>query len=112
MNKQKQLEILQKWIGKQFIKRSFTIQEVVETKDPFTGNIHTNIVEKRIRYAVPPSFKDGDQRIWYITLPNRFTIPLIKHNSATSAAKRKIIGFIKPPIYAKTRPNVVSTCFV
>lgn len=74
MNKQKQLEILQKWISKQFIKRSFMVEEIVETKDPFTGNIITNVVQKRIKYMVPPSFKDGLNRVWYLTLPNNFTI--------------------------------------
>ena len=75
MNKQVQdLKMLNKWIAKQLVQRSFLTEVKVETKDPFTGNIITNVVEKRMRYTEMPSFKDGSQRVWYIVLPDNFTI--------------------------------------
>jgi hypothetical protein len=75
MNKQIQdLKMLNKWIAKQLVKRSFkTI--VRESKTcPFTGIITTNDVEKIMRYTEMPSFKDGSQRVWFVVLPDKHTI--------------------------------------
>lgn len=75
MNKQVQdLKVLNKWIAKQLVQRSFLTEVKVETKDPFSGNIITNVVEKRVRYTEMPSFKDGSQRVWYVVLPDNHTI--------------------------------------
>lgn len=74
MNKQQDLKILNKWIAKQLVQRSYLTEVKVETKDPFTGNIITNVVQKRVRYTEMPSFKQGISRFWYIVLPDNFTI--------------------------------------